>query len=63
MRKVVFEIDKEGQVYIQAEGYQGSECMKSKKVQELIKLLEREGQIDNMEKLYQEEKKTLEELI
>ncbi len=63
MRKVVFEIDKEGQVYIQAEGYQGSECMKSQKVQDLIKLLEKEGQIDNIQKLYQEEKKTIEELI
>ncbi|MFN3263284.1 MAG: hypothetical protein ACK42C_00100 [Aquificaceae bacterium] len=62
-KKVLLQIDKEGKVEFIAQGYQGSECMKSPLVQELLKLLEREGQIDALQKLYQEQKQEVEELL
>lgn len=66
MKKVIFEIDKEGKVSLRAEGYKEDECMKSPLVQKLLKTLKEEGEIDKETKLYQEQKQVevnYEELI
>lgn len=62
MRKVVFEIDKEGKVELRAEGYKGDECMRSEKVRKLLSAID---EVDSMKKLYEEKKQEVnyEELI
>ena len=57
MKKVVFEIDKEGKVLIRAEGYQGNQCEYSPNVKKLLELLKAQGEIDKVEKLYEEKQK------
>ncbi|MEN3034377.1 MAG: hypothetical protein ABDH18_05250 [Aquificaceae bacterium] len=49
MRKIVFTITKEGQVFLQAEGYENQECLKSPRVQKLLERLKQEGEIERVE--------------
>lgn len=61
MKKVIFEIDKEGKVSLRAEGYKEDECMKSPLVQKLLKNID---EVEKVQKLYTEEREVnYEELI
>lgn len=59
MKRVVFRITREGEVFLEAQGYEGQECLKSPKVQKILNLLKQEGEIDRME--LQEQKHNLQE--
>lgn len=53
-KKVIqIEIDKEGVVKINAIGYQGNACMKSKTLEKIIRSID---EVDNIQKLFEEEK-------
>ena len=62
MKKVVFEIDKEGKVLIRAEGYQRNQCEYSPNVKKLLELLAH-GEIDKVEKLYEEKQTQTQEEV
>lgn len=49
MRRVVFTISKEGEVQVEATGYEGKSCLQSKKVKEILEILKQEGEIDLMQ--------------
>lgn len=61
MKKVVFTITKQGEVFIQAQGYRGQECLKSPKVQKLLDLLKKEGNIERLETLQAQTQELLQE--
>jgi hypothetical protein len=63
MKKVVLEIDREGQVSIRAEGYQGNQCEYSPHVKKLLELLKAQGEIDKVEKLYEEKQTQTQEEV
>ncbi len=65
MPKVVFEISKEGHVELRGEGFEKDACMRSEKLQKLLRTIKQEGEIDKETRLYQDQKEVLsyEELI
>ena len=63
MKKVVFEIDKEGKVLIRAEDYQRNQCEYSPNVKKLLELLKAHGEIDKVEKLYEEKQTQTQEEV
>lgn len=69
-KKIIIEINKQGEVQITAEGYVGNSCQKSEILNKILKQISSEGEIDVVEKLFEEtlateEKKeiSIEELI
>ncbi len=63
MKKVIFEIDKEGKVLIRAEGYYGNQCEYSPNIRKLLELLKAQGEIDKIEKLYEEKQTQTQEEV
>ncbi len=57
MPKVVLEIDKEGKVELRGEGYKEDECLKSPKLQKLLRSID---EVDTMKKLYEQKQKEVE---
>lgn len=52
-RKIIVQITKEGEVRIDAENFKGDECMRNDIVKKLIEILQKEGEIDEIQKLNQ----------
>lgn len=61
-RKIIIEINKEGEIQVKAEGYTRNSCQKSETLNKILKQISNEGEIDVIEKLY-EETPTLEKEI
>lgn len=53
-KKIIIEINKQGEVQIIAEGYIGDSCQKSEILNKILKQISSEGEIDVMEKLFEE---------
>lgn len=49
-RKIVIQIDKEGNVKVDAVGYVGDSCMKSQTLKKILETVE----VDEMEKLFED---------
>lgn len=52
-RKIIIQITKDGEVKINAECFVGDECMKNEIVRKLIEILQKEGMIDEIQRLNQ----------
>jgi len=66
-KKIIIEIDKHGAINVEAEGYVGDSCLKSALLEKILKQISSEGEIDRVEKLFEEstvkKELTVEELI
>lgn len=49
MKKIIVKITKDGKVNLEAQCFQGQECMNNKKIRKIIELLKNEGFIENIE--------------
>lgn len=53
-KKIIIEINKEGEIQVKAEGYVGNNCQKSEILNKILRQLSDEGEIDVIKKLYEE---------
>ena len=60
-KKIIIEVDKEGLINIDADGYRGSSCEKSKILNQIINYLQKEGEIDDIKLKYTESETVKEE--
>ncbi len=58
MAKVVLKITKEGEVIVDSD-YKGDKCMNSKIYKTIEKILEKQGEIDNIEYKFEKQKQNV----